>query len=80
MGRRPTKHIGTMAAVCESSGAPVVVEVYRELVAVQYSEGTRALAEGMRIFKLHGEILRVDGEDTSYLTNGSERYKMSEPL
>lgn len=37
-------------------------------------------AEDGQVLKLAGQVLRVHGEDESYLTNGHDRFKLSTPL
>lgn len=80
MQRTSMVPIGTLNATRESDGKPVQVSVFREVITVQGDEGSTNRAEGRRVFRLGTSTLRVDGSDTSFLTDGRERYKLAEPL
>lgn len=79
MNRRPTRSLGTINATRESDGAPITVNVYREMVRVNFNEGSE-LVDGNRLFKVNGAVVRLDGSDHMYLTDGRERYKLAQAL
>lgn len=79
MNRRPTRSLGTINTTRESDGAPITVNVYREMVRVNFNEGSE-LVEGNRVFKVNGTVVRLDGSDHMYLTDGGERYRLSQAL
>lgn len=81
MTQTSLRPIGTIHATRESDGAAVTIQVLRKIVHGTYSGGGGSYeAEDGQVLKLAGQILRVDGEDESYLTNGHERFKLSAPL
>jgi hypothetical protein len=72
--------IGSLDATRESDGEPVKISVLREIVTVQWDSGEVDRAEGRRAFRLGASTLRVDGEDSAFLTDGRQRYKLAAPL
>lgn len=81
MTRTSLRPIGTINATRESDGAAVTIQVFRKIVHGTYSNGGGSYeAEDGQVLKLAGQVLRVDGEDESYLKSDRDRFKLSTPL
>lgn len=74
---RPMKSIH---ATRESDGAVVKVLTFLEVAQGNSLEAGGCEVESRKVYKLAGQMLRVDEEDVACLSNGTDRFKPLQPL